>query len=116
MAAQTIWINGVAYPLTWSTVINWTTTVPLETGTNLLNIVGMDSHGHPIPGGTNSVSVTNDIVGSSPAPLLPIVINEWLADNTHTLADPADSGFEDWFELYNPRTNAVDIGGYFPDR
>jgi hypothetical protein len=55
------------------------------------------------PGGTNN--------GSS-APIT-IFINEWLADNTVTLADPADGGFEDWFELYNPGTNTVDVGGYY---
>ncbi len=53
--------------------------------------------------------VTNN--GAS-APIT-IFINEWLADNTLTLADAADSQFEDWFELYNPGTNAVDVGGYF---
>ncbi|MGC3961301.1 MAG: lamin tail domain-containing protein [Verrucomicrobiota bacterium] len=55
------------------------------------------------PGATNN--------GAS-APIT-IFINEWMADNTLTLADPADSQFEDWFELYNPGTNAVDVGGYF---
>ena len=55
------------------------------------------------PGGTNN--------GASPP--ITIFINEWLADNTLTLADPADGGFEDWFELYNPSTNAVDLGGYY---
>lgn len=55
------------------------------------------------PGGTNS--------GLS-APLT-VFINEWLADNTITLADPADGQFEDWLELYNPGTNAVDVGGYY---
>jgi hypothetical protein len=55
------------------------------------------------PGATNS--------GAS-APLT-VFINEWMADNTITLTDPADGQFEDWFELYNPGTNAVDVGGYF---
>lgn len=44
------------------------------------------------PGATNS----------SVSPPLNVFINEWMADNTFTLADPADGGFEDWFELYNP--------------
>ncbi len=44
---------------------------------------------------------------------LTVFINEWMADNTITLTDPADGQFEDWFELYNPGTNAVDVGGYF---
>lgn len=55
------------------------------------------------PAGTNN--------GASPP--ITIFINEWLADNTRTLADPADGGFEDWFELFNPGTNAVDLGGYY---
>ncbi|HWH69943.1 MAG TPA: lamin tail domain-containing protein, partial [Candidatus Sulfotelmatobacter sp.] len=55
------------------------------------------------PGGTNN--------GSS-APIT-VLINEWMADNTGSLADPADNDFEDWFELYNPGTNAVDLGGFY---
>jgi hypothetical protein len=55
------------------------------------------------PGGTNN--------GASPP--ITIFINEWMADNTQSLADPADGNFEDWFELYNPGTNAVDVGGYY---
>ena len=35
------------------------------------------------------------------------------ADNQAELADPADGGYEDWFELYNPGTNAVDLGGNY---
>jgi hypothetical protein len=54
-------------------------------------------------GGTNN----------SASPPLAVFINEWLADNTHTLADPADGDFEDWFEIYNPGTNTVDLDGYF---
>ncbi len=113
MVAQTIWINGVSCPLSWSTVVNWTTTFPLaNSGTNLLTIVAMDSHGNPIPGGTITISMTNDVI--PPPPPLPVVfINEWMADNTHTLADPADGDFEDWFEIYNPGTTTVDLGGYF---
>lgn len=48
------------------------------------------------------------------APLV-VFINEWLAANTSDsgFADPADGDFEDWFELYNPGPNAVDLGGCF---
>jgi hypothetical protein len=55
------------------------------------------------PGATNS--------GAS-APIQ-VYINEWLADNAGSLADPADGNYEDWFELYNPGTNAVDLGGFY---
>jgi hypothetical protein len=39
-------------------------------------------------------------------------INEWLAGNATTLADPADGDFEDWFELYNAGENTVNLNGY----
>lgn len=55
------------------------------------------------PGATNNAA-------SAP---ITIYINEWMADNLHTLADPADSDFEDWIELYNPGNSDVDLGGYF---
>ena len=55
------------------------------------------------PGATNS--------GSS-APIT-IFINEWMADNSATLLDPADNNYEDWFELFNPGSSAVDLGGYY---
>lgn len=40
-----------------------------------------------------------------------VFINEWLAGNTR-IADPADGDFDDWIELYNAGTNAVDLSGY----
>lgn len=49
---------------------------------------------------------------ASPAPLT-VLINEWMADNTATIADPADGRFDDWFELYNPGTNTAWLAGYY---
>jgi len=46
------------------------------------------------------------------APLV-VWINEWMAQNTSFLADPADGQFDDWFELYNPGSTEVDLGGCF---
>ena len=58
----------------------------------------------PTPGATNNPATT-------PAP---VVINEWMADNAGPdgFPDPADGLYQDWFELYNPNTNAVDLSGY----
>jgi hypothetical protein len=55
------------------------------------------------PGATNR---------SEPGPLS-VFINEWMADNATTLADPADDDFEDWFELYNPGPGTVYLSGTF---
>ncbi|HRY48486.1 MAG TPA: lamin tail domain-containing protein [Candidatus Paceibacterota bacterium] len=47
------------------------------------------------------------------AQLFPVWINEWMAANTLTFADPADGDFEDWFELHNPNPIPVDLTGFF---
>ena len=57
---------------------------------------------YPSPGATNNAI-------SRPVTLW---INEWMAANTHTLTNPAGGGFDDWFELFNPGANAVDLTGY----
>jgi hypothetical protein len=43
---------------------------------------------------------------------VPLVINEVLASNTKTKADPQGQ-FDDWIELYNAGSAAVDIGGMY---
>jgi hypothetical protein len=47
------------------------------------------------------------------APPVSLFINEWMAVNQAFLADPTDGQFDDWFELWNPSTNAVDLGGFW---
>ncbi|MBC8003174.1 MAG: lamin tail domain-containing protein, partial [Opitutaceae bacterium] len=42
-----------------------------------------------------------------------IYVNEWMADNSLTLTDPADGDYDDWFELFNPGTNVVNLDGYY---
>ena len=39
-------------------------------------------------------------------------INEWMANNTLTLADPSNGQFDDWFELYNAGVHPVDLTDY----
>jgi hypothetical protein len=56
----------------------------------------------PTPGTANSLR----------APAVEVVINEWMAQNRTTLADPADGMFDDWFELYNPNAGAADLSGF----
>ncbi|HTI99972.1 MAG TPA: lamin tail domain-containing protein [Dongiaceae bacterium] len=57
----------------------------------------------------STAGVTNSAAGVP----LSVRINEWMASNTHTLADPVGGKFEDWFELYNYGSNTVDLGGYY---
>jgi hypothetical protein len=57
----------------------------------------------PTPGVANN--------GAS-APLT-VRINELMAGNTHTLANPIGGKYNDWFELYNYGHAAVDLTGYY---
>lgn len=46
-------------------------------------------------------------------PNLLVSINEWMASNSSTLADPADGHFEDWFELFNAGPTSIDLSGFY---
>jgi len=56
----------------------------------------------PTPRGTNNPA----------APPVTLFINEWMAANASFVRDPADQDFDDWFEIYNPTTNRVDLTGF----
>ncbi len=50
---------------------------------------------------------------NNPAPV-PVAINEWMASNTRTLANPGNANrYDDWFELFNFGTTAINLSGYF---
>jgi hypothetical protein len=108
---KTIEVNGIVYSLAWTSPTNWTLTVPLMEGANLLAVRGVDNSGRPIINALDTITITN----TGPSALQPVVINEWMADNAGPdgLADPADGLFQDWFELFNPNTNAFNLSGYY---
>lgn len=103
-------VNGVVYPVTWTTTTNWSLAFPLFGGPNVLNVQGLNRKGTPLAGVLDTIIVTNQASGSP----LPVVINEWMADNAGPGGhqDPADGLYQDWFELFNPNTNAVNLGGF----
>jgi len=43
----------------------------------------------------------------------PVCVNEWMINNTKTLADPANGQYEPWFELYNPASTNVNLAGFY---
>jgi len=49
---------------------------------------------------------------NDPGSSVPVNINEWMINNTQTIADPA-GGFQSWFELYNSGTTSVNLAGYY---
>ncbi|HTI70104.1 MAG TPA: lamin tail domain-containing protein [Candidatus Limnocylindria bacterium] len=54
------------------------------------------------PGGTNNPAF----------PEIKVTINEFMAENTSTLVNPSNGKFDDWFELFNGGSSAVDLTGY----
>ena len=103
-------VNGVVYPVNWTSTTAWSLAFPLLGGLNSLNVQALNRKALPIAGVLDTITVTNSASGST----LPVVINEWMADNAAPGGhqDPADGLYQDWFELFNPNTNAVDLGGF----
>src|SRR6266540_2380287 len=100
---KTIVINGIAYPVTWSTVTGWTATVALLGGGNTLTVQGFDYYGNPVAGATDSIVIT--YTGVADAPQGHLVINEIMYNPVQPKAS--------FIEIYNSSTNnAFDLSGF----
>ena len=111
LTVKDIRINGVSYPITWASLINWAVTVPLGSYSNFLAVQGYDNYGTLLPNASVSIVVTN----LGPTAPRPVVFNEWMAKNDAPggFADPVDGKLNDWFELYNPNGSAANISGFY---
>jgi len=99
----TIEVNGVPYPVTWSTTTAWTIKVPLGAVTNVLQIVGKDLRGNVFAGASGQVTVT--YTGAIPQAADWVVINEIMYNAAFTDAE--------FIEIYNSHpTYAFDLSGY----
>ncbi len=110
VTVRDIFVNGVRHPVTWLTATNWSVTVSLTAFANPLTLVATDLRGAVLSNASDSITITNY---GQPAPQ-PVVINEWMADNAGQggWPDPVDGLFQDWFELFNPNSNGVDLAGF----
>ena len=109
IAVKTIVVNDSAYPIVWTSLSGWSLRVPLAPGANPLVLTGYDVRGQPVAGASKTLNVFYS--GGQTTPLLSVRINEWLASNSR-FAD-FDGRFQDWFELYNPSGENVDLSGCF---
>jgi len=103
VAVQEIMVNGVRYQARWTGISTWQLEVPLETGTNVLTLVGLDVRGEPLPTHTAAVSVNN--TGTPEAPEAALVFNE-----LHYHPTVPESAF---VELFNrSATTSFDLSGW----
>jgi hypothetical protein len=74
VAVQSLVVNGIAYPVIWASVSNWSLTLPVSSATNLLSLTAADLHGNVL---TNySTNLTVNYTGALPDPVGRVVINE----------------------------------------
>ncbi|MEZ5399755.1 MAG: CotH kinase family protein [Bryobacteraceae bacterium] len=65
----------------------------------------------PTPGAENRIVAPVD---EAPGPTGRLLVNELMASNEASFQDPDEPGaFEDWFEIYNPGQEAVDMSGMY---
>ncbi|HON08964.1 MAG TPA: lamin tail domain-containing protein, partial [Verrucomicrobiota bacterium] len=110
ISVDSLEVNGLQQKVVWSSMTNWSITVPVPSYTNQLIIRALGSDGNPIDNGVASIVVTN----TNQVPLMSVVINEWMADNIgpYGYPDQIDGQFQDWFELYNPNNVPIDLSNY----
>lgn len=103
---RTILINGLAYPVTWVSITNWSLSLALNPGTNVFQIQGYDMRGNILSNA--ALSVTATYTNPPPNPLGVIVINEILYNPSIP-----DATF---VELFNTSSNlSFDVTGWRVD-
>ena len=109
VTVATIAVNSADYPIHWTSVSNWSISIPLmAAGYVPLTFTAKDRFGSQV-GSAQVLSVTNIsnyLPGAQP------VLNEVMAVNNNMLANTANGQSSDWVELYNPSNAAVNISGY----
>ncbi|MCC6232125.1 MAG: lamin tail domain-containing protein [Verrucomicrobiales bacterium] len=109
--AVQITVNGFPLAVTWEALTRWTARLPLVPGTNTLAVAASDATGAVISGGPVTLGV--HYTGNTAIPVSSVVFNEWMAANASSVRDPADDDFEDWLELHNTGSAAVDLSGWW---
>jgi hypothetical protein len=103
ISIETITVNGLSWPVVWTSVTNWTLSLPINPGTNHLTVMGVDAHGNAIPGASNLVTVV--YTNLLPTPIGSVVINEIMF--TPLLPDAQ------YVEVFNTSSNtAFDLSGW----
>ena len=71
---KTIWLNGVAWPVTWTSLTGWTLRVPMSAPTNILSLLAYNVRDQPLTNFTKTITVS--YTNSSPSAVGKVVFNE----------------------------------------
>ncbi|MCC7375888.1 MAG: lamin tail domain-containing protein [Verrucomicrobiales bacterium] len=103
IAAATLQINGVDFPVAWTGVTTWSVAVPLAAATNVLRFTALDRLGQPLPDYTDTITVR--YTGQLPQPAGLVAINE-------IQFDPPTAGAA-FVEIHNASaTGSFDLTGW----
>lgn len=99
VSVKTVQLNGIDYPVTWTSATNFLIRVVVEPGFNNLVFTGVDPAGNPLPG----LSFTMDVEYTGPQPNAAgsLAISE-------ILATPATAGAQ-FIEIVNRSTHNFDL-------
>ena len=96
-------VNGAEYPVTWTSVTNWTMRLLLNTGQTSFALEAFDQYGNVLSNLTDSISITSTATSESPEGR--VVINE-------IMYNPSVPDAE-FVELHNTSTTtAFDLSGW----
>ncbi len=105
VSAAGIAVGGIARPVTWTATTGWEIDVVLAPGTHVLTVAGVGAEGSPIPGMSDTITVTRT---GAPAPepaAGTVVINEILY--------APGAGGSAFVEIFNrSATTAFDLTGW----
>jgi len=111
---KTLLFNGSPFPVSFTSVTAWRTTVPLKAGANRVEIQGLDSNGTLLPGLRTELTIT--YTGALERPEDHLVINEILYRPSQTNAafvEVFNNASATAFDLTGVRMEGVDFD--FPD-
>jgi hypothetical protein len=96
-------INGIVYPVEWSSVTSWNIRLALTSGVNRITVTGHDENGQVIPGLSDEIQIS--YTGADETPEGNLIIHEIMY---HPLAPDAE-----YLELRNLSTNySFNLAGY----
>lgn len=102
-AVAAIEVNGVPYPVSWTSFAAWRMQIPLGAPTNALELVGVDLRGRPVAGASSALTIRYT------GPVLPP--EEWVVINEIMYHPPVDDA--EFLELHNPHPAApFDLSGF----